>query len=46
MFHLFGEMKLLQVLTGILIAAFSGGRSEDDYKVSQAGLAVLAANGL
>jgi hypothetical protein len=28
--------------TGILIAAFSGGRSEDDVKVSRAGLAVLA----
>jgi hypothetical protein len=27
--------------TGILIAAFSGGRSEDDVKVAQAGLAVL-----
>jgi hypothetical protein len=26
---------------GILIAAFSGGRSEDDVKVSKAGLAVL-----
>jgi hypothetical protein len=28
--------------TGILIAAFSGGRSEDDVKVSRAGLEVLA----
>ena len=28
--------------TGILIAAFSGGRSEDDVNVSRAGLAVLA----
>jgi hypothetical protein len=28
--------------TGILISAFSGGRSEDDVKVAQAGLAVLA----
>ena len=28
--------------TGYLIAAFSGGRSEDDVKVSQAGLDVLA----
>jgi len=27
--------------TGILIAAFSGGRSEDDVKVAQAGLAIL-----
>jgi hypothetical protein len=31
--------------TGILIAAFSGGRSEDDVKASRAGLEVLA-NGL
>jgi hypothetical protein len=30
--------------TGILIAAFSGGPSEDDVKVSRAGLDVLAAN--
>ena len=28
--------------TGILIAAFSGGRSEDDVEVSKAGLGVLA----
>jgi uncharacterized protein YbjQ (UPF0145 family) len=28
--------------TGYLIAAFSGGKSEDDVKVSQAGLEVLA----
>ena len=28
--------------TGILIAAFSGGRSEDDVNISRAGLAVLA----
>jgi hypothetical protein len=28
--------------TGILIAAFSGGRSEDDVAISRAGLAVLA----
>jgi len=28
--------------TGLLIAAFSGGPSEDDVKASQAGLAVLA----
>jgi len=28
--------------TGILIAAFSGGPSEDDVKVSKAGLAILA----
>ena len=28
--------------TGILIAAFSGGSSEDDVKASRAGLAVLA----
>jgi hypothetical protein len=27
--------------TGILIAAFSGGRSEDDVKISKAGLGVL-----
>jgi hypothetical protein len=27
--------------TGILIAAFSGGRSEDDVKVAQAGLGIL-----
>jgi hypothetical protein len=30
--------------TGILIAAFSGGRSEDDVKVSKAGLGILAAS--
>jgi hypothetical protein len=30
--------------TGILIAAFSGGRSEDDVQVSRAGLAVLASS--
>jgi hypothetical protein len=29
--------------TGVLIAAFSGGRSEDDVKVSEAGLKILAA---
>jgi hypothetical protein len=28
--------------TGILIAAFSGGSSQDDLKASRAGLAVLA----
>jgi len=30
--------------TGILIAAFSGGRGEDDVSISKAGLAVLAAS--
>ena len=30
--------------TGILIAAFSGGRSEDDVKISKAGLGVLASS--
>jgi hypothetical protein len=30
--------------TGILIASFSGGRSEDDVKVSKAGLGILAAS--
>ena len=30
--------------TGTLIAAFSGGRSEDDVRVSKAGLGVLAAS--
>jgi uncharacterized protein GlcG (DUF336 family) len=33
---------ILKGKTGWLIAAFSGGRSEDDVKVSQAGVAVLA----
>ncbi len=28
--------------TGVLIAAFSGGRSEDDVKISKAGLKILA----
>ena len=28
--------------TGIIIAAFSGGRSEDDVRISKAGLGVLA----
>ena len=30
--------------TGILIAAFSGGRSQDDVSTSKAGLAVLSAS--
>ena len=32
---------ILRGKTGYLIAAFSGGKSEDDLKVSQAGVAVL-----
>jgi hypothetical protein len=34
--------KVMKGKTGILIAAFSGGPSEDDVKASEAGLAVLA----
>jgi len=34
--------KVVRGKTGILIAAFSGGPSEDDVKVSQAGLDILA----
>jgi hypothetical protein len=33
---------VVQGKTGILIAAFSGGHSEDDVKISKAGLAILA----
>ncbi|HWD20379.1 MAG TPA: hypothetical protein VHB20_13980 [Verrucomicrobiae bacterium] len=35
--------KIMKVKSGLLIAAFSGGKSEDDVKVSEAGLAALAA---
>jgi hypothetical protein len=34
--------KVARGKTGILIASFSGGPSEDDVKVSQAGLDILA----
>jgi hypothetical protein len=34
---------IARVSTGYLIVSFSGGKGEDDYKVSQAGLAVLKA---
>jgi uncharacterized protein GlcG (DUF336 family) len=33
---------VLKGKAGVLIAAFSGGRSEDDVKISKAGLEVLA----
>jgi hypothetical protein len=36
--------KVVRGRTGVLIAAFSGGPSEEDLKVSQAGLDILAAH--
>jgi hypothetical protein len=40
--HGFGGGRVARGKTGILLAAFSGGPSEDDAKVSQAGLDVFA----
>jgi len=40
--HGFGGGRMAQAKTGVLLAAFSGGPSEDDALVSQAGLEVFA----
>jgi hypothetical protein len=40
--HGFGGGRVTRGKTGIVLAAFSGGPSEDDAKVSQAGLDVFA----